>query len=115
MKTNREFFADLLRKKLDYGDKDVVLARATITGTAQGRRKRLVYEFIDVYDDATRMSAMMRTTGIPASITAQMLADGTITARGVVPPELSVPGDLMIAELQKRNIRITKTVTETWG
>jgi lysine 6-dehydrogenase len=115
VKTNREFFADLLRKKLDYGDTDVVLARATIVGTTQGRRKRLVYEFIDVYDDATKMTAMMRTTAFPASITAQMMAEGTITARGVVPPELSVPGDLMIAALQKRNVRITKTVTETWG
>jgi lysine 6-dehydrogenase len=115
VKTTREFFADLLRKKLDYGDTDVVLARATILGTAQGRPKQLVYECIDVYDDATKMTAMMRTTAIPASITARMMADGTISARGVLPPELSVPGDLMIAALRKRNVRITQTVTETWG
>lgn len=115
VKTNREFFADLLRKKLDYGDKDVVLARATITGIAHGAEKVLVYEFIDTYDDATNMTAMMRTTAFPASITAQMLAGGTITARGVLPPEISVPGEAMITELQKRHLRVTKRVTETWG
>ncbi|MFN0156452.1 MAG: saccharopine dehydrogenase C-terminal domain-containing protein [Bacteroidota bacterium] len=115
VKTNREFFADLLRKKLDHDDKDVVLARATITGLAHGAEKILVYEFIDYYDDATQMTAMMRTTAFPASITAQMMANGTITTRGVVPPEISVPGDLMITELRKRNVHIMKRVTETWG
>lgn len=115
VKTNREFFADLLRKKLDYGDRDVVLARATILGTSAGRRKRLVYECIDVYDEVSTMTAMMRTTAFPAAITARMMADGTLTARGVMPPEACVPGDLLIEQLRRRNVRITTTVTETWG
>ncbi len=114
VKTNREFFADLLRKKLDYGDKDVVLARATITGRTTTAEKTLVYEFIDYYDDTTKMTAMMRTTAFPTSIVAQMLAQGIITERGVVVPELCVPGKLMIEELSKRNVRITKKVTEVW-
>lgn len=115
VKTNREFFADLLRKKLDHGDKDVVLARAIINGRSGNAEKSLVYEFIDYYDDATQMTAMMRTTGFPASITAQMMASGAIDVRGVLPPEISVPGDLMITELSKRNIRITRKVTELWS
>jgi lysine 6-dehydrogenase len=115
VKTNREFFADLLRKKLDYGDTDVVLARATITGRSRDAEKTLVYEFIDTYDEATKITAMMRTTAFPASVTARMLADGTITRRGVLPPEISVPGDVMIAELHKRNLRITKRVSESRG
>ena len=115
VKTNREFFADLLRKKLDYGDKDVVLARATIGGRRGNVERVLVYEFIDYYDDASKMTAMMRTTAFPTSIIAQMLAHGTITARGVMPPELCAPGDDMIRELAQRNVRITKRVTETWS
>lgn len=114
VKTNREFFADLLRKKLDYGDKDVVLARATLTGKTATAEKTLVYEFVDYYDDATKMTAMMRTTAFPTSIVAQMLANGIITQRGVLVPELCVPGRLMIDELAKRNVKITKTVTEVW-
>jgi lysine 6-dehydrogenase len=115
VKTNREFFADLLRKKLDYGDKDAVLARATITGRRQSAEKTLVYEFIDYYDEQSRMTAMMRTTAFPTSIIAQMIARGTITDRGVLLPELCVPGDIMIEELLKRNIRIRKQITESWN
>jgi len=115
VKTNREFFADLLRKKLDHGDTDLVLARATITGRRLNAEKTLVYEFIDYYDTATRMTAMMRTTAFPTSIIAQMLAHGSIHTRGVLPPEWCVPGELMISELGKRNIKITKRVTETWS
>ena len=115
VKTNREFFADLLGKKLDFGDKDVVLARATITGTREGAQKELEYEFVDHYDETASITAMMRATAFPTSITAQMLANGTIRERGVKPPEQCVPGDALIAELGKRNLKITKRITETWS
>jgi lysine 6-dehydrogenase len=115
VKTNREFFADLLRKKLDYGDKDVVLARANITGRHGAAEKSLRYEFIDYYDDATSITAMMRATSFPTSVIAQMLAQGVITQRGVMPPEMCVPGERMITELAKRNLKITKRITETWS
>ena len=65
VKTNREFFADLLRKKLDFGDKDVVLARATITGRQNGAEKVLAYEFVDQYDEAASITAMMRAPRSP--------------------------------------------------
>lgn len=115
VKTNREFFADLLRKKLDHGDTDLVLARATISGRSRNAEKTLVYEFIDYYDTATNMTAMMRTTAFPTSIIAQMLAHGVIRSRGVMPPESCVPGGMMISELGKRNIKITKRITESWS
>lgn len=115
VKTNREFFADLLGKKLDFGDKDVVLARATITGTHDGAEKVLAYEFVDYYDEKASITAMMRATAFPTSITAQMLAHGTIRERGVKPPEQCVPGDALIEELGKRNLKITKRITETWS
>jgi lysine 6-dehydrogenase len=113
VRTTREFFTDLLSKKLDFHDKDVVLARATITGQQRGVPTMVAYEFIDYYDDHTRMSAMMRTTAFPVAIIARMLANGTITQRGVLPPEVCVPAQHMIDELAKRNITITKSITET--
>jgi lysine 6-dehydrogenase len=115
VKTNREFFADLLRKKLSFGEKDVVLARATITGRNKTADRTLVYEFVDYYDDERKITAMMRATAFPTSITAQMLAKGDVTVRGVIPPEKCVPGDLMIKELAKRNLKITKRITESWS
>lgn len=113
VKTNREFFTDLLRKRLDIGDRDVVLGRATVSGRAGSARRVLAYEFIDYYDEPTKMTAMMRGTAFPTSIIAQMIAAETITARGVVLPEVCVPADIMIQELGKRNFRITKDVIET--
>jgi lysine 6-dehydrogenase len=113
LKTNREFFTDLLQKKLDFGDTDVVLARASISGRRGPVERTLVYDCIDYYDDATKMTAMMRTTAFPTSIIAQMLAQGRVTKRGVMPPELCIPGDFMIQQLALRNIRITKHLTET--
>ncbi len=115
VKTNREFFADLLRKKLDFGEKDVVLARATITGRKESAEKTLTYEFVDLYDDGAAMTAMMRTTAFPTSVVAQMIAHGAVAQRGVMPPEDCVPGDLMITELAKRNLKISKQITETWS
>ena len=111
VKTMREFFEALLRKKLDYGGKDVVLARVTTTGLSKGLSKTLAYELVDYYDDATKMTAMMRTSAFPTSIIAQLLATGTVQMRGVLPPELCVPGDIMITELKKRNVNIKQTVT----
>ncbi len=110
VRTARELFEQLLRKKLDFGDTDVVLARVVIEGKQGGKAKSLEYEFIDYFDTATGITAMMRTTAYPTSIIARMLAEGVITERGVLPPESCVPGDIMIEELAKRNIRIQKRV-----
>jgi lysine 6-dehydrogenase len=112
VKTLREFFTDLLRKKLDYEDTDVILARATIDGVKKGRPWRVSYECIDYFDEAPRLTAMMRTTGFPTAIIARMLAEGTITQRGVMMPEECVSGESMITQLAKRNITIAKRSTE---
>ena len=113
VKTNREFFTDLLQKRLDFGDRDVVLGRTTVCGRAGSAKRVLAYEFIDYYDEPTKMTAMMRGTAFPTSIIAQLIAAETITARGVVLPEVCVPPDIMIQELAKRSFRITKDVIET--
>jgi lysine 6-dehydrogenase len=111
IRTQREFFEASLRRKLDYGDTDLVLARATITGRNNGKNKSVEYEFIDSYDEREGMTAMMRTTAFPTSVIARMLADGTIRQRGVFPPEACVPGALMIEELKKRHINIVKRIS----
>jgi lysine 6-dehydrogenase len=112
VKTTRELFTELLKRKLSTGDKDLVLARATITGNSGGRHRELVYDCVDYYDESTQITSMMRTTAFPTSITARMLADGAITRRGVMTPEECVPGEQMIQELAKRGIRITTRVDE---
>ncbi|RCK73047.1 MAG: L-lysine dehydrogenase [Ignavibacteriae bacterium] len=108
--TPREFFIDLLSKKLNYNDEDVVLLKTEIKGEIEHKPKILVYEMIDYFDKANQISAMMRTTSYPTSIIAQMLLDGRINERGVVPPEYCTNADEMIKELRKRDIFIAKTI-----
>ena len=112
VRTARELFTELLKRKLNCTGPDLVLARATLKGMKDGRKQTLVYECVDVYDEETRMSAMMRTTAFPTSVAALALAAGTVTTRGVFPPEECIPGDLMITELQRRGITITTQVSQ---
>jgi lysine 6-dehydrogenase len=48
-------------------------------------------------------------TGCPPSIVIQMLAQGLITARGVLPAELCVPVEPYFAEHAKRNMEVRKS------
>ncbi len=115
VRTSRELFTELLRRKLDTGGPDVILARSSVTGTKGGARARLVSEFVDYYDEATGMSAMMRTTAYPTSIIAQQLAHGLITRRGVLTPEVCAPAADMVEQLARRGITISTTLTEEKG
>jgi lysine 6-dehydrogenase len=115
VRTSRELFTELLRRKLDTGGPDVILARSSVTGTKGGARACLVSEFVDYYDEATGMSAMMRTTAYPTSIIAQQLAHGLITRRGVLTPEVCAPAADMVEQLARRGITISTTLTEEKG
>ena len=108
--TVREFFGNLLRKKLTSNGPDVVLMRVSVSGTMDGGRRALAYEMIDYYDTTLKMTSMMRTTAFPTSIIGQMVVSGTIAAHGVFPPEQCVPLDPFLAELQKRNIIVKKSL-----
>ena len=111
VRTARELFEELLRRKLPANGPDVVLTRVTITGTIGRGRKTLVYEMIDYYDEKLKITSMMRTTAFPTSIIAQMAADGTIGARGVLPPEQCVPLQPLLEELRNRNIFIKESIS----
>jgi lysine 6-dehydrogenase len=67
----------------------------------------LRYDIVDRLDPVTGLSAMMRTTAFPASIIAQMMAKGDVLKRGATPQELAIDPDNFVAELARRNIRIT--------
>lgn len=111
VRTVREIFEELLRKKFPVNQPDAVLMRVTISGILDNSQKTLAYDMIDLYDEKTRMTAMARTTSFPTSIIAQMIVDGRISARGVLPPEQCVPLEPLIEELKKRNIVIRESIS----
>jgi len=111
-RTTREFFEDLLRKKLPVNGPDVVLVRVSVTGTIDGKKRTFAYEMTDHYDEISEMTSMMRTTAVPTSVIIQMAVSGVIGVTGVKPPEQCVPLDPFMAELEKRKILFHTTVTD---
>lgn len=96
----RRILGDLLVRNLPADEPDVVLVRVEFIGGG----KRLTYDIIDSYDEASGLSAMMRTTAFPASIVALMMARGQTTQKGALPQERCIPPELFMRELAKRNI-----------
>jgi lysine 6-dehydrogenase len=104
--TPRRVFADLLEKHLPADGPDYVLVRLEFVGTKDGKSKRLQYDIVDRQDEKTGLSAMMRTTAFPASIIAQMMANGDVLMRGATPQEKAIEPETFVAELARRNINI---------
>jgi len=103
----REVFTSLLTKNVPTTGKDVVLLKVLSRGTINGVKKSREYLIIDYYDSKHEITAMMRTTGYPVSITAQMIENGIIQERGVFCPEEIIPPKPFFAELKKRNISLS--------
>ena len=107
--TPRKVFGDLLQKHLPADGPDYVLVRLEFVGKVAGETKKLRYDIVDKSDEQTGLSAMMRTTAFPASIIAQMMARGDVLERGATPQEKAIDPDKFVAELERRNIKISLT------
>lgn len=93
------------------GEEDLTVMRIIVEGPRAGRRTRLTWDLLDFYDKESRATSMARTTALPCAIMARMIADETVSARGVLPPELIGPDERivsrMLQELQSRNVHYT--------
>ena len=105
----RKVLGELLQKNLPAAEPDYVLIRLEFVGTKDAARKRLRYDIVDKFDEATGLSAMMRTTAFPASIIAQMAARGDVKMRGATPQEKAIDAEKFVAELAQRNIKIIES------
>lgn len=108
--TPRKVFGELLTMHLPADEPDYVLVRLEFVGKSGGETKRLRYDIVDRQDEATGLSAMMRTTAFPASIIAQMMAKGDVLMRGATPQEKAIDSEKFVAELARRNI----VIKESW-
>jgi lysine 6-dehydrogenase len=113
----RKLMVILLTKKLlKPGIKDIVVLKVEVSGVKNGVQKRFVYHLLDHYDRRHHITAMARTTAYPASIVAQIVLNGAVEAKGVVPPErLGMRDELfrMFCEgLKLRGIKINEEIIE---
>ncbi len=106
----REMLASLLLQRLPINEHDVVLIKVLGRGMKNGKKVSLKYVIIDYYDKKNEITAMMRTTAYPISITAQMIERNVIKKRGVFCSEEIVPPKPFFEELKKRNIIINKRI-----
>jgi lysine 6-dehydrogenase len=106
----RSVLERLLEENLPPTGKDVTLVRCIIEGWKGTESRTIQYQLIDYFDDETQLTSMMRTTSFPAAAVAVMCADGTITERGVLAPEVAIPPQLFIDEMRNRGIDIEEKV-----
>ena len=104
----RDVLALLLLKNLPKNEKDVVLVKVLGEGVKDDSPYSLEYMLIDHYDEEHDITSMMRTTGYPVSILAQMIERNIISERGVFCSEEIVPCKPFFEELEKRNIVFDK-------
>jgi lysine 6-dehydrogenase len=83
--------------------RDLVALRVEVTGK-DGRR--VAWQLLDYFDEATGISAMMRTTGFSLAITGVMQVDGRVSKSGVHTPDEAVPFQPYVDELKRRGVEI---------
>ena len=104
------FLAAAMGPHIQYGpdERDVVVVRVEVVGRRSGERRRLRHELVDQRDLATGLSAMSRTVGFTASIGAILIGRGLISGPGLLSPLKDVPYQLLVDELDRREITITR-------
>ncbi|GAA0317745.1 saccharopine dehydrogenase C-terminal domain-containing protein [Oceanobacillus sp. FSL W7-1293] len=108
----RKVLLKVLDPIVDLKDKkDAVLLRAVITGYNKRVKTVFTYEMVTYKDQETGVTAMARATANTISIAAQMIAGGTITKKGVYPPEKIIPGKAYINEMAKRGVMIKEKIS----
>jgi len=111
----RKVTVKLLEEKLQRPDvKDILVLKVEISGISRGSKTSYVYYLLDYYDEKHGVTAMARTTGYPASIFAQLIAQKAIKEKGVLPLEKLGDKEKIfnktIVELEKRQIKIVKSL-----
>lgn len=103
----RDVVREALKKKLYLGKKqDAVVLRAIIVGEKSGEQVTYEYEMILKRDEDSDVTAMGTVTAGTIASVAIMIGEGTISKRGVFPPETIVPGKEYIEKMNKRGVVI---------
>ena len=103
-----QFLAAHLGPKLQYEDseKDLAVMVNVFEGFSGGESIRRTIRVLIERDLETGLMAMNKGVGFPASIVAQMIAAGEITATGILSPAMHVPSRLFLDRLTQRGIRM---------
>ena len=105
--TYRDVLERRMRKRLGGDYEDAVLMRVLIKGRQHDQTKTLVYEMIELGDPDKKLSAIQRTSSIPAATVACILGSGQISGGGSTPAENLIPGEEFCRLLGERGLNIS--------
>lgn len=105
--TYRDVLERRMRKRLGGEYEDAVLMRVLIKGRQHDQTKTLVYEMIEMGDPDKKLSAIQRTTSIPAATVACIIGSGQIAGGGSTQAENLIPGEEFCRLLGARGLNIT--------
>lgn len=110
----RRVLEAILDSRMKLGDEgDVTLMRIIVQGTRAKKSETHLFEMIDYYDQEKKYTSMSKTTSFPASLVAQMIANGELSERGVIFPENVFYGDLFetfIEKLRQKQVNLSYEV-----
>jgi saccharopine dehydrogenase-like NADP-dependent oxidoreductase len=109
----RKLMVKLLEQTLQKPEvKDFVALRVEVCGIKKDEKTGYTYHMLDKCDEKRGITAMARTTAYPTSIVAQLILNGAIKEKGVVPPESLGMEDRVFRKfwdgLEKRGIQISE-------
>ncbi len=107
--TYRDVLERRMRKRLGGEYEDAVLMRVLIKGRQNDNTRTLVYEMIEMGDADKKLSAIQRTTSIPAATVACMIGSGKVAGGGAEPSENIIHGEDFCQLLAERGLKISKT------
>jgi saccharopine dehydrogenase-like NADP-dependent oxidoreductase len=107
--TYRDVLVRRMRQRLGGEYRDAVLLRVLIQGIKDGVPRTLVYEMVDLYDEASHTSAMKRCTSIPTAAVAVLIASNGMPGGGAAPPEMVVPHTRFLEMVTEQGLNITSS------
>lgn len=113
----RDFVAHLLTSQMrpQEGCYDECIMWNTVRGVKSGEPMRADYYMWDTPDHRTGISSMAKVTGAAAATGGLMIASGSITTKGIVPPEDAITSDnyqQFIALLNENGVHIKEVISE---
>jgi saccharopine dehydrogenase-like NADP-dependent oxidoreductase len=85
---------------------DWEITRVLVSGKSSGKSRTLQYDVTIPPRKDWKMSCSQYGVGVPASIGALMIGNGTVKARGVVPPESCIETSAFMKELERYGFKI---------
>jgi saccharopine dehydrogenase-like NADP-dependent oxidoreductase len=110
-----EIVAKLLEPQLQYNnsEKDLAVMVNKVEGVREGKQQILTCSLMIERDLMTGLMAMGIGVAYPACIAAEMIVKGEITKKGVLSPAKDMPCDLFLDQLDKRGIKVNKTIEQS--